>query len=124
MPGRRRRHLYWLTTNGLASAAAAARLGAAAAAAGRGMLRPVPPARRDWAEAIWAEAHEVPAGSAAGLAGGRCAADSEGGADGTQDRHPTAGRGGCGGWQPGEPGRTPRSASAMAPRTKAMSSSR
>jgi hypothetical protein len=53
MPGRPRRHLYWLTTDGLASAAAAAGLGAAAAAAGRGMLRLVPAARRDWAEAIW-----------------------------------------------------------------------
>ena len=54
MPGRPRRHLYWLTTDGLASAAAAA--------AGRGMLRLVPAARRDWAEAVWAEAREVPAG--------------------------------------------------------------
>jgi hypothetical protein len=50
MPGR---HLYWLTTDKLASAAAAA---------GRGVLRLVPAARRDWAEAVWAEAHEVPAG--------------------------------------------------------------
>jgi hypothetical protein len=29
---------------------------------GRGAVRLVPAARRDWAEAIWAEAHEVPAG--------------------------------------------------------------
>jgi hypothetical protein len=33
-----------------------------AAAAGRGALLLVPAARRDWAEAVWAEAHEVPAG--------------------------------------------------------------
>jgi len=42
------------------------RLGRAAAAAGaaaaRGAVRVVPAARRDWAEAVWAEAHEVPAG--------------------------------------------------------------
>jgi len=50
MPGR---HVYWLTTDGLAGAAAAAR---------RGMVRLVPAARRDWAEAVWAEAHEVPPG--------------------------------------------------------------
>jgi hypothetical protein len=62
MPGRPRRHPYWLTTDGPASAAASARLGSAAAAAGRGILRLVPAARRDWAEAVWAEAHEVPAG--------------------------------------------------------------
>jgi hypothetical protein len=62
MPGRPRRHLYWLTTDGLASAAASARLGSAAPTAGRGVLRLVPAARRDWAEAVWAEAHEVPAG--------------------------------------------------------------
>jgi hypothetical protein len=62
MPGRPRRHLYWLTTDGLASAAAAARLASAGATARRGMLRLVPAARRDWAEAVWAEAHEVPAG--------------------------------------------------------------
>ena len=33
-----------------------------ATAAGRGAVRLVPAARRDWAEAVWAEAHEVPAG--------------------------------------------------------------
>ena len=33
-----------------------------ASAAGRGALRLVPAGRRDWAEAVWAEAHEVPAG--------------------------------------------------------------
>ena len=33
-----------------------------ATAAGRGALRLVPAGRRDWAEAVWAEAHEVPAG--------------------------------------------------------------
>ena len=33
-----------------------------ASATGRGAVRLVPAARRDWAEAIWAEAHEVPAG--------------------------------------------------------------
>ena len=33
-----------------------------AAAAGRGAMRLVPADRRDWAEAVWAEAHEVPAG--------------------------------------------------------------
>jgi hypothetical protein len=33
-----------------------------AATAGRVVVRLVPPARRDWAEAVWAEAHEVPAG--------------------------------------------------------------
>ena len=38
------------------------RLGRAAAAAARGAVRVVPAARRDWAEAVWAEAHEVPAG--------------------------------------------------------------
>jgi hypothetical protein len=53
MPGRPRRHLSWLATDGLASAPAVAR---------RGVLRLVPAARRDWAEAVWAEAHEVPAG--------------------------------------------------------------
>jgi len=37
-------------------------LSRAGAAAGRGAVRLVPPARRDWAEAVWAEAHEVPAG--------------------------------------------------------------
>ncbi len=37
-------------------------LSQAAAAAGRGVVRLVPAARRDWAEAVWAEAHEVPAG--------------------------------------------------------------
>jgi hypothetical protein len=50
MPARRR---YWLTADGLAGVGAAA---------GRGMLRLVPAARRDWAEAVWAEAREVPAG--------------------------------------------------------------
>jgi hypothetical protein len=38
------------------------RLGRAAAAAARSAVRVVPSARRDWAEAVWAEAHEVPAG--------------------------------------------------------------
>jgi hypothetical protein len=38
------------------------RLGRIATAAGRGAARLVPPARRDWAEALWAEAHEIPAG--------------------------------------------------------------
>ncbi len=33
-----------------------------AAAAGRGAVRLVPAARRDWAEAVWAEAREVPPG--------------------------------------------------------------
>jgi hypothetical protein len=33
-----------------------------ATVAGRGAVRLVPAARRDWAEAVWAEAHEVPAG--------------------------------------------------------------
>ncbi|MGH3154744.1 MAG: hypothetical protein ACRDOB_29010, partial [Streptosporangiaceae bacterium] len=37
-------------------------LSQAAGAAGRGAGWMVPTARRDWAEAIWAEAHEVPAG--------------------------------------------------------------
>ena len=37
-------------------------LSEAAAAAGRGTVRLVPAARREWAEAVWAEAHEVPAG--------------------------------------------------------------
>ena len=37
-------------------------LSQAAAAAGRGTVRAVPAARREWAEAVWAEAHEVPAG--------------------------------------------------------------
>ncbi len=32
------------------------------AAAGRRVLRLLPAARRDWAEAVWAEAHDVPAG--------------------------------------------------------------
>ena len=38
------------------------RLGPVATAARRGAVRLVPAARRDWAEAVWAEAHEVPAG--------------------------------------------------------------
>ena len=38
------------------------RLGRVAAAAGRGVLRLMPTARREWAEAVWAEAYEVPAG--------------------------------------------------------------
>ena len=38
------------------------RLGPVPAAAGRRALRLLPAARRDWAEAVWAEAHEVPAG--------------------------------------------------------------
>ena len=33
-----------------------------ATVAGRGAVRLVPAGRRDWAEAVWAEAHEVPAG--------------------------------------------------------------
>ena len=33
-----------------------------APATGRAALRMLPAARRDWAEAVWAEAHEVPAG--------------------------------------------------------------
>ena len=33
-----------------------------AVAAGRGTVRPVAGGRRDWAEAVWAEAHEVPPG--------------------------------------------------------------
>jgi hypothetical protein len=37
-------------------------LSRAAAAAGRGAVWLVPSARREWAEAVWAEAHEVPAG--------------------------------------------------------------
>jgi hypothetical protein len=37
-------------------------LGRVAAAAGRATVRLVPPARRDWAEAVLAEAHQVPAG--------------------------------------------------------------
>jgi hypothetical protein len=37
-------------------------LSRAAAAAGRGALRLVPAGRRDWAEAIWTEAYEVPPG--------------------------------------------------------------
>jgi hypothetical protein len=36
--------------------------GRVAAAAGRATVRLVPPARRDWAEAVLAEAYEVPAG--------------------------------------------------------------
>jgi hypothetical protein len=37
-------------------------LGPVATAAGRAVVRLLPAARRDWAEAVWAEAHEVPAG--------------------------------------------------------------
>ena len=37
-------------------------LNGVAAAAGRGAIRLVPAARRDWAEAVWAEAYEVPTG--------------------------------------------------------------
>jgi hypothetical protein len=37
-------------------------LGPVAAAAGRVAVRLPPTARRDWAEAVWAEAHDVPAG--------------------------------------------------------------
>ncbi len=48
MPGRRR-NPHWLTAD-------------AAAAARRGMVRLVPAARREWAEAVWAEAREVPPG--------------------------------------------------------------
>ena len=47
------RHLYRLATDALASATAAA---------GRGVVRLVPAGRRDWAEAVWAEAHDVPPG--------------------------------------------------------------
>jgi hypothetical protein len=50
MPGR---HPHRLTADALARAGAAA---------GRGVLRLVPTERRDWAEAIWAEAYEVSAG--------------------------------------------------------------
>ena len=50
MPGR---HLYRRTTDGLAGATAAAR---------RGMVRLVPAERREWAEAVWVEAREVPPG--------------------------------------------------------------
>ncbi len=53
MPSRSRRHVYWLTTD---------RLAGAAAAAGRGVVRLVPAARREWAEAVWAESREVPPG--------------------------------------------------------------
>jgi len=37
-------------------------LGPVTTAAGRAAVRLLPAARRDWAEAVWAEAHEVPAG--------------------------------------------------------------
>ena len=40
------------------------KLSRAAVAAGRGTLRLVAGGRRDWAEAVWAEAHEVPSGLA------------------------------------------------------------
>ena len=48
--------------SGLSPGGAAIWLSRAAAAAGRGALRLVPAGRRDWAEAIWAEAYEVPSG--------------------------------------------------------------
>jgi len=38
------------------------KLNRAAAAAGRGAARLLPPGRRDWVAAVWAEAHEVPPG--------------------------------------------------------------
>ena len=38
------------------------KLSRAAVAAGRGTLRLVAGGRRDWTEAVWAEAHEVPPG--------------------------------------------------------------
>jgi hypothetical protein len=44
------------------SRAVAAAAATAARDAARGAVRLVPAARRDWAEAVWAEAHEVPAG--------------------------------------------------------------
>src|SRR5580658_9568196 len=53
MPRWPRRHLNWPSAEGLAGTVAAAR---------RGAVRLVPAARREWAEAVWAEAHEVPAG--------------------------------------------------------------
>jgi len=37
-------------------------LGPVATAARRGAMHLVPTARRDWAEAVWAESHEVPPG--------------------------------------------------------------
>ncbi len=40
------------------------KLSRAAGAAGHGTLRLVAGGRRDWAEAVWAEAHEVPPGLA------------------------------------------------------------
>ncbi len=43
-----------------------------AAAVGRGAVRLMPTARRDWAEAVWAEAHEAPAGCR-GWPGGQAA---------------------------------------------------
>jgi hypothetical protein len=48
------------------------RLSRAAAAAGRGAARLVPAGRRDWVQAVWAEAYEVPSGvrRLAWLAGG------------------------------------------------------
>ena len=48
--------------SGLSPGGGAIWLSRAAAAAGRGALRLVPAGRRDWAEAIWAEAYEVPSG--------------------------------------------------------------
>ncbi len=85
-PGRPRRHLYRLTAGGLASATGAlaasaqqpaGRRGGGREAAdqaghsgargamswlGRAGARLLPARRRDWAEAVWAEAREVPAG--------------------------------------------------------------
>jgi len=48
--------------SGLSPGGGAIWLSRAAGAAGRGALRLVPAGRRDWAEAIWAEAYEVPSG--------------------------------------------------------------
>ena len=45
MPSRPSLHLSWRTAD---------------AAAGPGLARLVPAARREWAEAVWAEAHDVP----------------------------------------------------------------
>ena len=47
---------------GRGASGAMSRLSRAAATAGRVAVRLVPAARRDWAEAVWAEAYEVPAG--------------------------------------------------------------
>jgi hypothetical protein len=52
MPSWPRRPRNWPTADGPAGTTTAR----------RGMVRLVPAARRDWAEAVWAEAHEVPPG--------------------------------------------------------------